>query len=58
LRLGDKVYYRGCWHLILKIRAARDAWLTDAEAEACRDDGYIYQPRPSMVDFARQRSKE
>jgi len=51
LRVGDKLYYRGCWHVILAIRAATDAWLTPAEADACRDDGYIYRPPPSAVSY-------
>jgi hypothetical protein len=58
LRVDDKLYYRGCWHVILAIRAVRDAWLTAAEAEACRDDGFIYRPRPSVVAFSRRRSSQ
>jgi hypothetical protein len=45
LRVGDKIFFRGCWRVIREIRATRDAWLTTAEARQCRDDGYLYRPR-------------
>jgi hypothetical protein len=45
LRVGDSVFYRGCWRAIRGIRAARDAWLTVAEArELGGDEGYVYRP--------------
>jgi hypothetical protein len=45
LRVGDQVFFRGCWRTIRAIRATRDAWLTAEEARAIGDEGYVYQPR-------------
>src|SRR5687767_5712706 len=45
LRVGDQVFFRGCWRTIQGIRAARDAWLTAEEARAVGDAGYVYRPR-------------
>jgi hypothetical protein len=45
LRVGDMVYFRGAWHTIHAISAARDNWLSTQEAATCSDVGYIYRPR-------------
>jgi hypothetical protein len=58
LRVGDKVYWRGSWHVILKIRAVREAWLTAEEAAACREGGYIYRPLPEAIALSRRRGLE
>jgi len=45
LRVGDQLFFRGCWRKILAIRAAGDAWLSESEARQCKDAGYLYRPR-------------
>ncbi len=45
LREGDQVFFRGAWHRINSIRAARDGWLDLYSVTQCRDGGYIYRPR-------------
>ena len=45
LRIGDQVFFRGAWHRIRSIRAARDGSLSVEEAEKCKDDGYLFRPR-------------
>ncbi len=45
LRVGDQVFFRGAWHRINSIRAARDGWLDLYSVKQCQDGGYIYRPR-------------
>jgi hypothetical protein len=45
LRVGDQVFFRGCWRRIREIQAAGEAWLTAAEARECGEAGYLYRPR-------------
>ena len=45
LRVGDQVFFRGAWHRIRSIRAARDGWLDEDSAKECRDGGYVYRPQ-------------
>jgi hypothetical protein len=50
LRVGDQVFFRGCWRTIRAVAAARDGWLTASEARECRDGGYLYRPRAGGAD--------
>jgi len=49
LRVGDQMMSSGQWRTIKSIRAYRDFWLTDKEAERHRQsggtDGYVYRLR-------------
>lgn len=50
LRPGDQMLCMGEWTTIRSIQAFRDAWLTEEQAQAWKDDGYLYLPaRPSKM---------
>jgi len=44
LRPGDQIMWHKHWRYIERVTVCRDAWLTEAEALACQDEGYVYRP--------------
>jgi hypothetical protein len=44
LRLGDQIMWHKHWRTIERVAVCRDAWLTETEAMACEEAGYIYRP--------------